>query len=1043
MLNYTKVREIHRSTSGTIVLEVEGKSDGKHYALKLIGPLSLPLNRLIFERENNALKALNAYDRIVHIHSIDSNLKYGAQSDYGGILLELIDGNTLEEIDFFSFSDIQKYKICLEISQGILCAHNNGIIHRDIKPGNIMFTRDKHIKIFDFGSSKNKALVERDTTSHMYSPLYSAPEVLSSGVADEASDIYSLGAVFFWIFFGIDPPNSSNQFINSITTSQMRNNFKTLLLRMIDPDPESRLRDVQIIIDEIQKLIGTLDAFNKRYLFGVDSYKLIGLKKYHYIPQQTTMQQFLSTVLPQAFTETWGSFNKAGDKYCFLGNHLYMECVFDSNKNLFTVIALQECTIDRSVKLKRIFARIDGTFRFVDSVRSYADQSDNRQLYSILQDYSSDFLELERKSRLFDDLFGEWELSLNESIDSIEKKSPTIKYYGYDIKDRILSLSISEYSGRNIDEIPPETRYIAKSDQSDKSKRQRLGFFENISYADDEIKLNILMDAKTQVYSIRQNLDRNSIIYEDEFYQTHAFRRQLAAIKSLRNDDYSAPGLKDVLLSLAAPGTVPQIRAINADTQLDEFQKAAVEKALSSECINLIQGPPGTGKTKVIGEIIRQIILASKLGAHQVKLLIVSQSNTAVDNVLENIQKWITRDNIRTIRIGDNKKITKAVAETYTIDAARDQIFLNVKNESGNYIQRKIEEYLRISDTAFGEAELEKWNSVKDVHEDWLSRCGNYEFIDYQLINSASIIAGTCIGFLANDHVREIDFEYVIVDEAAKATTPELLVAIIKAKRIILVGDQNQLPPFSDEELSPIAARLVKDPNFRLFDLLYSNLPDANRQKLLRQYRMIQNIGDLISNVFYENQVSTGVDDDLRQHGIPKFNGVSIVWYNTSHITNHSQCQRSGKSYFNNSEVSVIKSILREFDDLGNARSFDIGIITGYSAQKDRLQKSIANSNYNLLAKPTVDTLDAFQGRQNDIIIYSTVRTEKSIGFQKEKERINVAFSRAKCLLIICGDMDFFYNWDDGENKYVEIINYILQHSTACKVINVNDEDLR
>ena len=76
-----------------------------------------------------------------------------------------------------------------------------------------------------------------------------------------------------------------------------------------------------------------------------------------------------------------------------------------------------------------------------------------------------------------------------------------------------------------------------------------------------------------------------------------------------------------------------------------------------------------------------------------------------------------------------------------------------------------------------------------------------------------------------------------------------------------------------------------------------------------------------------------------------------------------------------------------------------------------------------------------FQGRENNIIIYSTVRTKNSIGFQKEKERVNVAFSRAKDLLIICGDLNFFYQFDDSDNKFIEIIDYITEHSEECQII--------
>lgn len=112
--------------------------------------------------------------------------------------------------------------------------------------------------------------------------------------------------------------------------------------------------------------------------------------------------------------------------------------------------------------------------------------------------------------------------------------------------------------------------------------------------------------------------------------------------------------------------------------------------------------------------------------------------------------------------------------------------------------------------------------------------------------------------FLANSFVKDMEFDYVIIDEAAKATTPELLVSIIKAKKIILVGDQNQLPAYADQRISPRIAKLTKNPEYRMFDILFETLPDSHKQVLSTQYRMIRNIGNLISTVFMEEQLIQG-----------------------------------------------------------------------------------------------------------------------------------------------------------------------------------------
>lgn len=385
------------------------------------------------------------------------------------------------------------------------------------------------------------------------------------------------------------------------------------------------------------------------------------------------------------------------------------------------------------------------------------------------------------------------------------------------------------------------------------------------------------------------------------------------------------------------------------------------------------------------------------------------------------------------IRIGRTENISAKVEEKCTIGAIRKNLFTDIKENSNAYIEQKNLMYKDILDKKM----VERWSRIKDIQADWINRCSNLETLDYQVIKSATIIAGTCVGFLSNDFVKDLDFDYVIIDEAAKATTPELLVSIIKSKKIVLVGDQNQLPAYADQELSPIISQLTKDPKYRLFDLLFNVLPDTHKQILTVQYRMKRNIGNLISQVFYDGKIATEVDDKNRTHPIKKFEGKSIVWIDTSMMNGKDEDRLKGGSFCNYIENTIIKKLLECFKNENVIKDLDIGIITGYRGQKELIRKSVSNGGYDKISKKIdINTLDAFQGRENDIIIYSTVRTKNSIGFQKEKERVNVAFSRAKDLLIICGDMDFFYKFDDPDNKFVEIIDYIHEHEDECLIIS-------
>lgn len=513
----------------------------------------------------------------------------------------------------------------------------------------------------------------------------------------------------------------------------------------------------------------------------------------------------------------------------------------------------------------------------------------------------------------------------------------------------------------------------------------------------------------------------------------------------MKCEEYNTIGLKDIILELEIPTSTHSIKTLSfSNDRLNDSQKQAIRKAIYSNNISLIQGPPGTGKTSVITELVYQIIEKTSVSETIPRILLVSQSHTAVDNILEKLLSSVLLANQRIVRIGKKSDVSEKVASQYLIDAIKDNLFVDMQATSSKFVEEKMEFYSEndgdntktLESKALG---LNIWSSAQTIQQDWIKRCGDYAALKYQIVNTATIIAGTCVGFLSDESVRDMTFDYVIVDEAAKATTPELLVSIIKAKKIVLVGDQNQLAPYADSSLSKVAASLVKNPKYRLFDLLYESLPDSHKQFLSTQYRMCSAIGNLISKVFYEGKIITGVDDSDRVHAFSVFIGKSIVWIDTSKVPHHDSKRALSSSSYNIAEVNIIRSLLQKMNTQENGKDLDVGIITAYRAQKDYISKVYRNGDFKNIGKIDINTLDAFQGRENDIIIYSTVRTSGNIEFQQEKERVNVAFSRAKKLLIICGDIHCFENWTGSINKYVEIIQYLRDNPKFCEIIDARD----
>ena len=1034
MLNYEIVEKIHTSSMwNNVILKVKVKGKDKIYALKLYAGINENFQKLIFNREMEALKVLNACEGIVKIRDTSTSIIYNGCKNYGAILMDFVQGKTLNLLDWHKFSQLKKYELCLKILRAVNNAHSNNVIHRDLKPENIIYDEVKdEITIIDFGSSKIKTIIDKETTMPMYSENYSAHELISGNNITEKSDYYSLGAIFYEILL-CEEAMDSNSMIENINKKVNKKELKSILCSMLQDDASLRPKTIVDIIEVFVGLIGELNTTSYEYNILVDLEKLQLLKKRMIVENSMNMAVFVNSYLKKEFSERYGYYDERNNKYVITGLNLVIECSIDEQTKVIEIINISEIAVDRrNINLKRSF-KIEGKITFVDARyrRQVLVEKDNGKLLVMFKNRREENEQYRIREEKFEDLFGSWQKGLEESVKNEKEKVARLLYSNYEVMGNGIIIDVDECQKKSIDEILPNTRFIIEG-QDDKGQPIYfdLGIYEDVICDDDCIRMIFQIPKKVLKPNVKALLNKKAIVMEDFRANTSAYARQFKAIHSLRTEEYSARNLKDIFLNIEEPEEIPTIatpKFIAKD--LNDSQQQAVIKALNSENISLIQGPPGTGKTKVIKEIIGQIIKNEIKTTDSPKILIVSQSHTAVDNILEGLDK-IIKDGTQIIRIGADKNISPQIAAKYTMTAHRENVFNEVKRKVGEYIDEKEKILLGVTD----EIEVERWKKIKEIQQDWIDRSVEKDCLDYQMIRSATVIAGTCIGFLANGFIKDMEFDYVIIDEAAKATTPELLVSIIKAKKIILVGDQNQLPAYADDTISPTIAKLTKNPEYRIFDILFDNLPNTHKEILKTQYRMIENIGNLISLVFYGGTIDTGCNDEDKLHGLTRYNGKSIIWFDTSDNSQKAQKRTTGGSYINEEEKRIILKVMEDLNSSDELSKLDIGIITGYSGQKDLIRKAIKASGYDKIAQIDINTLDAFQGRENDIIMYSTVRTKNSIGFQREKERVNVAFSRAKKLLIICGDLNFFYTYDDPNNKFIEIIDYIKEHE-QCLII--------
>ena len=148
-------------------------------------------------------------------HNIVSIYDVGEVDSLRYIVMELVEGMTLKEyikkkgaLDWQEACDF-----AIQIAAALECAHANGVIHRDIKPHNILLTKDGTLKVADFGIARtttSDTLVAGKGTSVMGSVHYVSPEQARGGYVDKKSDVYSLGVVFYEMLAGRVPFDGEN-----------------------------------------------------------------------------------------------------------------------------------------------------------------------------------------------------------------------------------------------------------------------------------------------------------------------------------------------------------------------------------------------------------------------------------------------------------------------------------------------------------------------------------------------------------------------------------------------------------------------------------------------------------------------------------------------------------------------------------------------------------------------------------------------------------------------------------------------------------------
>ncbi len=193
----------------SVVYKAKDRVLNRYVAIKILKPEFIKDPKFInsFRRESQAAAGLS-HPNIVAIYDV------GKEGNIYFIVMELLEGDSLGDIiqREGALPEKEAIEIAKQIALGLSTAHKNKVIHRDVKPHNILMTENGTAKIADFGIAKavNTGTIVNNTSTVMGSVHYLSPEQARGGYIDERSDIYSLGIVLYEMLTGTVPFDGEN-----------------------------------------------------------------------------------------------------------------------------------------------------------------------------------------------------------------------------------------------------------------------------------------------------------------------------------------------------------------------------------------------------------------------------------------------------------------------------------------------------------------------------------------------------------------------------------------------------------------------------------------------------------------------------------------------------------------------------------------------------------------------------------------------------------------------------------------------------------------
>lgn len=474
-----------------------------------------------------------------------------------------------------------------------------------------------------------------------------------------------------------------------------------------------------------------------------------------------------------------------------------------------------------------------------------------------------------------------------------------------------------------------------------------------------------------------------NLLFDESTYE----EMERTVVKLSRVKEGRIKELIDIMLGGNAPHfhTTHEVR----HPGLNDSQNRALNLIRSAADLALVHGPPGTGKTTTLVEAIQDTVGLEK------QVLVSASSNAAVDLLTE---KLIAKG-VRVLRIGHPARVTDEVVQA-TLDARisehQDAKMLKDLRKRAEEFRASGRKYKR----NFGRAEREQRKMLLDEARSLRDEAHQLEdHMIWDELNKAEVIACTLVG-ANSSYLQNRTFKTLFIDEASQALEPASWIPIMKSHRVVMAGDHWQLSP-------TVKSREAEKQG--LGETIFERTIKSYKADVMleTQYRMHPDIMKFSNDFFYQGKLKSGELIEQRRQLFQK----SVIFMDTAGCGFEEKQNPETLSSFNEEEARFLLNQLdRLFEPLTaeDRALMQIGIIAPYKAQVAVFRRILPDyAWFKAMEKQiTVNSVDAFQGQERDVMLISLVRSndQGEIGFLGDVRRMNVAMTRAKHLLVMVGD---------------------------------------